>query len=65
VQFKKTVSWGEMLAYLEASGCRRKRHGRKHEIWVGPGGWSTVPRHASFGRAGITRICKQLGVTRP
>jgi predicted RNA binding protein YcfA (HicA-like mRNA interferase family) len=56
----------KLMQHLASSGCRRKREGRKHEIWVGPcGGWAGIPRHALIGRGVVSKICKQMGVQKP
>lgn len=54
----------DLKAHLEASGCRQVRQGGRHEIWEGPGGRSSVPRHRELPRATARAICTQLGVAK-
>jgi len=50
----------DLKAHLEASGCHRVRQGGKHEVWEGPGGRSSVPRHREIPRTTARAICIQL-----
>lgn len=37
----------ELTRYIYKRGCRFKRHGAGHDIWINPqnGGWAAIPRH--------------------
>lgn len=52
----------DLKAHLEASDCNLVRQGAKHEIWQGPNGRSSVPRHREIPRTTARAICTQLGV---
>ena len=56
----------ELTRLAKKNGCRIKRHGAEHDIWVDPttGNTATVPRHqnkeVSTGTA--NKIMKDLGL---
>jgi mRNA interferase HicA len=54
----------DLKVHLEANGCRQVRQGGKHEIWQGPNGRSSVPRHREIPRTTARAICTQLGAPR-
>jgi predicted RNA binding protein YcfA (HicA-like mRNA interferase family) len=39
----------ELTRLAKKSGCRIKRHGAEHDIWINPitGSTASIPRHAS------------------
>jgi hypothetical protein len=51
--------------HLRDEGARFHHHGGKHDVWQGPGGKSTVPRHAEIADGTARKICDQLGIGRP
>jgi len=52
----------DLKAHLEGNDCRRLRQGAKHEIWQGPNGRSSVPRHREIPLTTARAICTQLGL---
>ncbi|MBO9534650.1 MAG: type II toxin-antitoxin system HicA family toxin [Solirubrobacteraceae bacterium] len=55
----------DLERHLERSGCERIRHGSKHDVWQGPSGRSTVPRHREIPTGTARKICEQLGAPEP
>ncbi|MDR1328078.1 MAG: type II toxin-antitoxin system HicA family toxin [Oscillospiraceae bacterium] len=57
---------GELTHLAKKHGCRIKRHGADHDIWINPntGGIAPIPRHQSKEVATGTanRIIKDLGL---
>jgi predicted RNA binding protein YcfA (HicA-like mRNA interferase family) len=57
---------GELVRIIKKRGCRLKRNGSEHEIWINPdtGGEAQVPRHyAKELKTGtVERILKDLGL---
>ena len=56
----------ELTRLAKKNGCRIKRHGAEHDIWVNPatGGTARIPRHQSKEIATGTaqNIMKDLGL---
>jgi predicted RNA binding protein YcfA (HicA-like mRNA interferase family) len=55
-----------LVKHIEAHGCRVKREGGNHTIYVGPSGRPVpVPRHTEIPNKLAREICEQLGVPPP
>jgi mRNA interferase HicA len=54
----------DLKAHLRSNGCQLVRQGSKHEVWQGPAGRATVPRHREIPQSTARAICSQLGVDR-
>ncbi len=54
----------ELIAHLEAQGCRFVREGSKHTWFVGPSAraYAAVPRHREIVDFLARKICRELGV---
>ena len=56
----------ELVRFLKGKGCRIKRHGAEHDIWVNPetGNDAPVPRHPAkeIHTGTVNRILKKLGL---
>jgi hypothetical protein len=48
--------------HLRDHGAEFVRNGRKHDVWSGPSGKATVPRHTEIATGTARAICEQLGV---
>jgi len=61
------VKLRDLVAHLEAHGCKLVREGANHTVYRNPatGEWSTVPRHREVKDYLAEKICKDLGVPRP
>lgn len=53
----------DLKVHLRKEGCELVRQGAKHEVWQGPSGRATVPRHSEI-PISTRAICSQLGVDR-
>ena len=55
---------GDLLRYLEGSGCKVEREGSRHSIYLNPanGKKTSVPRHMEIDNRLARKICKQLDV---
>ncbi len=54
----------DLKAHLRKEECELVRQGAKHEVWQGPSGRATVPRHREIPVSTARAICSQLGVDR-
>lgn len=54
----------DLKAHLRRHGCELVRQGSKHEVWQGPDGRATVPRHREIPQTTARVICAQLGIER-
>ena len=54
----------QFIKYLQSHGCRLKREGGGHSIFINSltGKKSAVPRHSELGDLLCNEICKQLGI---
>jgi predicted RNA binding protein YcfA (HicA-like mRNA interferase family) len=56
----------ELIQLARKHGCRIKRHGADHDIWINPntGGIAPIPRHQSkeIATGTANRIIKDLGL---
>ena len=50
--------------HLRLHGCRLKREGRSHSLWINPasGAVEAVPRHVEIPNLLARKICRELGV---
>jgi mRNA interferase HicA len=57
----------ELIAHLEAHGCRFVREGAKHTWYADPneGSYASVPRHREIVDFLVGKICRELGVPAP
>ena len=57
----------DLIAHLEAHGCRFVREGAKHTWYVGPDkrSHSGIPRHREIVDFLARKICRELGVPLP
>jgi mRNA interferase HicA len=57
----------DLLAHLQAHGCRLEREGSRHSIWINPatGGIQAVPRHREIKKFTAQSICRKLDVPPP
>lgn len=53
-----------LKSHLRKEGCALVRQGAKHEVWQGPSGRATVPRHREIPTSTARAICAQLGIER-
>jgi len=57
---------GELIKLAKKNGCRIKRHGSEHDIWINPktGGTAAIPRHQSkeISTGLAIRIMKDFGL---
>ena len=53
-----------LLKHLRRHGCRLKREGRSHSLWINPvsGAIEAVPRHIEIPDLLARKICRELGV---
>ena len=53
-----------LLKHLRLHGCRLKREGRSHSLWINPatGVVEAVPRHIEISNLLARKICRELGV---
>ena len=53
-----------LLKHLRLHGCRLKREGRSHSLWINPatGEVEAVPRHIEISNLLARKICRELGV---
>jgi predicted RNA binding protein YcfA (HicA-like mRNA interferase family) len=58
----------ELTKLAGKQGCRIKRHGSEHDIWINPktGGTASIPRHKSkeVSTGTVNNIMKNLGLNR-
>jgi len=54
----------DLTSHLRKEGCQLVRQGAKHEVWEGPSGRATVPRHRELPGTTARVICSQLGIDR-
>ncbi|WP_317706483.1 type II toxin-antitoxin system HicA family toxin [Methylomarinovum caldicuralii] len=54
----------QFIRELEAAGCRLKRHGSRHDLYVNPrnGKQAPVPRHREIKNTLCRLIRQQLGI---
>ena len=53
----------DLIAHIEAHGCRFVREGANHTVYEGPTGLrSTIPRHREVKDDIARKICKDLNV---
>jgi hypothetical protein len=52
----------DLKSHLRTKDCQLVRQGAKHEVWQGPTGRATVPRHREIPTTTARLICSQLGV---
>ena len=57
----------ELIRHLEGHGCRLKREGGGHSLYLNPatGETQTVPRHAEIVFITARKICQGLSVPQP
>ncbi len=53
-----------LLRHLRIHGCRLKREGRSHSIWINPnnGVSETIPRHSEIDNVLARKICRTLSI---
>jgi len=51
-------------SHMRKEGGQLIRQGAKHEVWQGPSGRATVPRHRELPVSTARAICSQLGISR-
>ncbi len=56
----------ELERRLRAAGCRLKREGASHSLWINPrtGAIETVPRHSEIKEPLARKILRRLGAER-
>jgi mRNA interferase HicA len=56
-----------LIDHLAAHGCRLRREGKRHSIYVNPATrkTSSVPRHTEIDDDLARKICRDLGIPTP
>ncbi len=56
-----------LLRHLRQHGCRLKREGGSHSLWINPvtGAVEAVPRHTEIPNILANKICRNLGIPEP
>ncbi|PIY37986.1 type II toxin-antitoxin system HicA family toxin [Candidatus Aquicultor secundus] len=57
----------DLIRYLEKNGCVFLREGANHTVYVNriEKKASTIPRHKEIDDYLVTKICKDLGISKP
>ncbi|MBX7235381.1 MAG: type II toxin-antitoxin system HicA family toxin [Caldilineales bacterium] len=53
-----------MLKHLSTHGCKLKREGSAHSLWINPetGAIQAIPRHIEISDQLARRICRRLSI---